>query len=76
MLRVYLAIGAVATVALAALAATSTDGAIARLGSRGWNRLHRFVYASVSKYGGKNKHVDSRRLPVFGPGCRCQQIGS
>src|ERR1700674_5579328 len=44
-LRVYLAIGAVATVALAALAATSTDGAIARLGSRGWNRLHRFVYA-------------------------------
>src|SRR3984885_13227732 len=39
-LRLYLAIGAVATIALAALAATSTDRAIGRLGSRGWNRLH------------------------------------
>jgi sulfoxide reductase heme-binding subunit YedZ len=47
-LRVYLAIGAVATVALAALAATSNDGAVARLGSRGWNRLHRFVYAAAA----------------------------
>jgi methionine sulfoxide reductase heme-binding subunit len=47
-LRVYLAIGAVATVALAALAATSNDGAIARLGSRGWNRLHRFVYVAAA----------------------------
>ena len=47
-LRLYLAIGAVATIALAALAATSTDRAIGRLGSRGWNRLHRFGYAAAA----------------------------
>ena len=39
-LRTYLLIGAIATIGLAALAATSTDRAIARLGSRRWNRLH------------------------------------
>ena len=47
-LRLYLAIGAIATLALAALAATSTDRAIARLGSRGWNRLHRAGYAAAA----------------------------
>ena len=47
-LRVYLAIGAGATVALAALAASSSDGAIARLGSAHWNRLHRWVYAAAA----------------------------
>ena len=41
-LRVYLAVGAVATVALAALAATSNDQAIRRLGSARWNWLHGF----------------------------------
>jgi len=43
-LRTYLLVGAIATVGLAALAATSTNRAIARLGSRRWNRLHSLVY--------------------------------
>jgi methionine sulfoxide reductase heme-binding subunit len=43
-LRTYLLVGAAATIGLAALAATSTDRAIARLGSRRWNQLHSFVY--------------------------------
>lgn len=44
LLRVYLAIGFVAWLGLAALAATSTDGMIRRLGPRRWQALHRFVY--------------------------------
>src|SRR5215475_12969637 len=44
-LRIYLLIGAVALIGLIALASTSTDGAIRRLGSRRWNALHRLVYA-------------------------------
>lgn len=43
--RFYLTIGAVALAGLAALAATSTDRAIRRLGGRNWRRLHRLVYA-------------------------------
>jgi sulfoxide reductase heme-binding subunit YedZ len=43
-LRLYLTIGAVALIGLAALAATSSDGAIARLGSARWNRLHSMIY--------------------------------
>jgi len=43
-LRIYLVIGALALTGLLALAATSTDGAIARLGSARWNALHRLVY--------------------------------
>ena len=43
-LRVYLLIGAVALTGLIALASTSTDAAISRLGPQRWNRLHRFVY--------------------------------
>lgn len=50
-LRVYLAIGAVATVVLAALAATSSDRAIGSLGSRGWNRLHRLSYGAAALSG-------------------------
>lgn len=42
--RIYLTIGFVALVGLAALAATSTDGAVQRLGSPGWRRLHRLAY--------------------------------
>ncbi len=42
-LRFYLTIGFVAAAGLAVLAATSTDGAIRRLGKR-WRRLHRLVY--------------------------------
>lgn len=43
-LRIYLLIGAVALTGLIALASTSTDAAISRLGSQRWNKLHRFVY--------------------------------
>jgi methionine sulfoxide reductase heme-binding subunit len=43
-LRIYLTIGFAALLGLAALAATSTDGMIRRLGARRWQRLHRLVY--------------------------------
>jgi len=43
-LRIYLLIGAVALTGLIALASTSTDAAISRLGPQRWNKLHRFVY--------------------------------
>ncbi|WP_198375831.1 sulfite oxidase heme-binding subunit YedZ [Neoroseomonas rubea] len=42
--RVYLTIGFVALVALAVLTATSTDGAVKRLGGVAWRRLHRLVF--------------------------------
>lgn len=42
--RVYLTIGFVALVGLAVLAATSTDGAVRRLGGVRWRRLHRLVF--------------------------------
>lgn len=42
--RVYLSIGFVALTGLAALAATSTDAMVRRMGSRRWQALHRFVY--------------------------------
>jgi methionine sulfoxide reductase heme-binding subunit len=44
-LRVYLTIGFTALLGLAALAATSTDGMIRRLGGHRWRRLHQLVYA-------------------------------
>jgi sulfoxide reductase heme-binding subunit YedZ len=44
-LRIYLLIGFLALTGLIALAATSTDAAISRLGSARWNSLHRLVYA-------------------------------
>jgi methionine sulfoxide reductase heme-binding subunit len=43
-LRIYLLIGALALAGLIALASTSTDGALRRLGSRRWNALHRLIY--------------------------------
>src|SRR5213075_18133 len=43
-LRIYLTIGFAALLGLAALAATSTDAMIKRLGARRWQRLHRIVY--------------------------------
>jgi methionine sulfoxide reductase heme-binding subunit len=43
-LRIYLLIGALALTGLIALASTSTDAAISRLGSARWNALHRLVY--------------------------------
>jgi sulfoxide reductase heme-binding subunit YedZ len=44
-LRIYLTIGALVLASLIALASTSTDAAISRLGSARWHRLHRLVYA-------------------------------
>lgn len=46
-LRPYLLLGFVALVGLAALAATSTDGMIRRLGGPRWNRLHGLVHPIV-----------------------------
>ncbi len=42
--RIYLTIGFTAVLGLSALAATSTDGMVRRLGGRHWQRLHRLVY--------------------------------
>jgi sulfoxide reductase heme-binding subunit YedZ len=42
--RIYLTIGFTAVLGLTALAATSTDGMVRRLGRR-WQQLHRVVYA-------------------------------
>ena len=44
-LRIYLLIGAVALTGLIALAATSTDAAVSRLGPKRWKALHRLIYA-------------------------------
>jgi len=43
-LRLYLTIGFTALLSLAALAATSTDGMVRRLGAARWQRLHQLVY--------------------------------
>jgi len=43
--RVYLIIGGIAWIGLAALAATSTDGMTRRLGPLRWRRLHQAIYA-------------------------------
>lgn len=43
--RVYLIVGAIAWLGLAALAATSTDGMVRRLGGLRWRRLHQIIYA-------------------------------
>ncbi|MEQ8813891.1 MAG: ferric reductase-like transmembrane domain-containing protein [Thalassobaculum sp.] len=43
-LRFYLTIGLAALLGLAALAATSTDGMVRRLGGKRWQVLHRLVY--------------------------------
>ncbi len=43
-LRIYLTIGFATLLGLSALAATSTDGMVKRLGARRWQRLHRLVY--------------------------------
>jgi sulfoxide reductase heme-binding subunit YedZ len=43
-LRLYLTIGLVAWLGLAALAATSTDGMVRRLGPKRWQRLHSVIY--------------------------------
>jgi sulfoxide reductase heme-binding subunit YedZ len=45
--RIYLTIGFVALLILAALAATSTDAMTKRLGGRRWRNLHRTVYLAA-----------------------------
>ena len=45
--RIYLLIGTAALLMLVALAATSTDSAVRKLGAQRWKRLHRLVYAIV-----------------------------
>ncbi|MFO1166800.1 MAG: ferric reductase-like transmembrane domain-containing protein [Rhodoblastus sp.] len=45
--RIYLLIGLIGLLMLAALAATSTDSAVRRLGADRWKKLHRLVYAIV-----------------------------
>lgn len=45
--RIYLTIGFVALLILAALAATSTDAMTRRLGGRRWRNLHRLVYLAA-----------------------------
>jgi sulfoxide reductase heme-binding subunit YedZ len=42
--RVYLIIGFTALLGLAALAVTSTDGMVRRLGGKRWQRLHSIIY--------------------------------
>ncbi|HXF90097.1 MAG TPA: protein-methionine-sulfoxide reductase heme-binding subunit MsrQ [Xanthobacteraceae bacterium] len=42
--RVYLTIGFIALFGLTALAATSTDGMVRRLGVKRWQRLHQAIY--------------------------------
>jgi sulfoxide reductase heme-binding subunit YedZ len=44
-LRVYLAVGAVALLALVPLGVTSTNGMMKRLGGRRWRHVHQAVYA-------------------------------
>lgn len=46
-LRVYLTIGFIALLILAALGATSFDSMVRRLGRR-WNQLHKFVYLAAA----------------------------
>ena len=43
-LRLYLTIGFTALLGLTALAITSTDGMVRRLGGKNWQRLHNIIY--------------------------------
>jgi sulfoxide reductase heme-binding subunit YedZ len=43
-LRIYLTIGFATLLILGALALTSTDGMVKRLGGKAWQRLHRWIY--------------------------------
>lgn len=46
-LRIYLTIGFVALLVLTAMALTSTDRMVRRLGARRWRRLHQLVYGAA-----------------------------
>ena len=45
--RAYLAVGVAAVLLLVPLVATSTDGAVRRLGARAWRRLHWLVFPAA-----------------------------
>jgi methionine sulfoxide reductase heme-binding subunit len=64
-LRFYLTIGFVTLLGLSALAATSTDGMVRRLGGRRWQRLHRLVYA-IAALGLVHYFIQSK-LEVYEP---------
>jgi sulfoxide reductase heme-binding subunit YedZ len=64
-LRVYLLIGALALTGLIALASTSTDAAVRRLGPRRWNGLHRVVYA-IALLGSVHFFIQSK-LEIYEP---------
>ncbi len=59
-LRFYLTIGFVALLGLGALAATSTDAMIKRLGAQRWNQLHRLIYA-IAALGLVHFYIQSKR---------------
>ena len=46
--RIYLAIGAAAILLLLALAVTSADGMVKKLGGKNWQMLHRLVYVAAT----------------------------
>jgi sulfoxide reductase heme-binding subunit YedZ len=46
-LRLYLTIGFIGFLGLTALAVTSTDGMVRRLGGRRWQKLHQLIYVIV-----------------------------
>lgn len=68
--RVYLIVGGIAWLGLAALAATSTDGMVRRLGGKSWRRLHQAIYIvallSLIHYFQQTKADLS--IPVFAAG--------
>ncbi|MPY75557.1 MAG: sulfoxide reductase heme-binding subunit YedZ [Alphaproteobacteria bacterium] len=45
--RIYLTIGFAALLVLTAMAVTSTDGMVRRLGAKRWRRLHQLVYGAA-----------------------------
>ncbi|HEY7661711.1 MAG TPA: protein-methionine-sulfoxide reductase heme-binding subunit MsrQ [Xanthobacteraceae bacterium] len=64
-LRIYLLIGALGLAGLVALASTSTDAAIRRLGSERWHALHRLVYA-IALIGSVHFFMQSK-LDIYQP---------
>ncbi len=64
-LRIYLLIGALALTGLIALASTSTDAAISRLGSARWNLFHRLVYG-IAVLGAVHFFIQSK-LNIYRP---------
>jgi sulfoxide reductase heme-binding subunit YedZ len=64
-LRIYLLIGALALTGLIALASTSTDAAISRLGSARWNLFHRLVYG-IAVLGAVHFFIQSK-LNIYQP---------